>query len=149
MFLKRIKDIREEYCLTGLELAKILNVSKSNYSRWETDENLIPLKHLNNLCNHFNVSMDYITGISNKRNYNNINTRLNKKLIGKRLRQFRNDKGLTQEKLANILNTSHSTISSYENGKTMILTAFAFEICTKYNISLDYLMGRIDKNPKR
>lgn len=149
MFLKRIKDVREEYDLTGIALAKILGVSKSNYSRWETDENLIPLNHLNDLCNYFKISMDYITGLSNKRNYKNINTELDKKKIGKRIKQFRNDKGLTQEKLASVLNTCHSTISSYENGKTMILTAFAFEICTKFNMSLDYLVGRIDDNPKK
>ena len=47
--------------------------------------------------------------------------------------------------LAKLLNTNHSTISAYESGKTTILTAFAYEICKKYNISMDYLIGRINK----
>lgn len=47
--------------------------------------------------------------------------------------------------LAKLLNTTHSTISAYESGKTTILTAFAYEICKKYNISMDYLIGRINK----
>ena len=34
------------------------------------------------------------------------------------------------------------TISAYESGKTTILTAFAYEICKRYNISMDYLCGR-------
>ena len=144
MFLKRIRDLRDEYDLTQVKLAKILGVSKSTYSRWETDENLIPLNHLNDLCNYFKVSIDYMIGLTDQKQYKNVNTRLNKTIIGNRLKKFRKDNNLTQEKLAKVLNTSHSTISSYEHGHTMILTAFAYEICKKYNLSFDYLIGRID-----
>lgn len=144
MFLKRIKDLRDEACLSQAKVAKILNVSKSTYARWETDEVIIPLVHLNDLCNYFNVSMDYIIGLNNTNNYNITNKMLNKKLIGKRLKTFRKEKGLTQVALAKEIHTSHSTISGYESGKNTILTAFAYEICRKYNISMDYLTGRID-----
>ena len=145
MILVKIKDLREEYDLTQLKMSEIMNVSKSNYARWETNESIIPLKHLNNLCNYFNVSMDYITGLSKEKNYIIINKKLNKELIGKRLKEFRENNNLTQEELAKQINTSPSTISAYESGKTMLLTAFAYDICKKYNISLDYLCGRTDK----
>ena len=145
MILVKIKDLREEYDLTQLKMAEIMNVSKSNYARWETNESIIPLKHLNNLCNYFNVSMDYMTGLSKERNYIVTNKKLNKELIGKRLKEFRDNNNLTQEELAKQINTSHSTISAYESGKTMLLTAFAYDICKKYNVSLDYLCGRTDK----
>ena len=56
---------------------------------------------------------------------------------------LRKEKNITQEELASTLNTTHSTISAYESGKTTILTAFAYEICKRYNISMDYLCGRI------
>ena len=144
MFLKRVKDLRDEACLSQTKVAEVLNVSKSTYARWETDENIIPLVHLNDLCNYFNVSMDYIIGFSNDNDYVITNKVLNKELIGKRLKDFRKDKGLTQVALAKEIHTSHSTISGYESGKNMILTAFAYEICKKYGISMDYLTGRID-----
>ena len=51
---------------------------------------------------------------------------------------------ITQEELAKEINTSHSTISGYENGKNLILTAFAYDIARKYKISLDWLCGRTD-----
>ena len=38
--------------------------------------------------------------------------------------------------IANLLNTTHSTISAYENGKTLILTSFLYQICKTYNISV-------------
>lgn len=86
--------------------------------------------------------MDYVIGLSNIKYYNITNKEIDKILIGERLRKIRKDKNITQEKLADILNTTHSTISAYESGKTTILTAFAYEICKRYNISMDYLCGR-------
>lgn len=145
MILARIKDIRDEYELNQVKTAKIIGVSKSTYARWETDEAIIPLHHLNYLCNYFDVSMDYITGLSKQKNYDITNKKLNKELIGKRLKEFRKSHNLTQEKLAKEINTSHSTISGYETGKNIILTAFAYQIAKKYNISLDWLCGRTDK----
>ena len=144
MLLKRIIDLREKYNLAQKDMTKILNIGKSTYARWETDESLIPLKHLNNLCNYFDVSMDYMIGFTDKNNYTIVNKKLNNILIGKRLKQFRSEQGLTQTNLANELNTAQSVISAYENGKTRILTAFAYEIVKKYGISLDWLCGRID-----
>ena len=79
-----------------------------------------------------------------KKNKTN-NIQLDKKKIGDNLKKFRKEYHLTQENLASILNTSHSTISSYENGKTLILTAFVYQIATRFNVSIDYLMGRSNK----
>lgn len=143
MFNTRLIDIREENELTQRKVAEILNISKSTYSRWETQEKIIPLKHLNNICNIFNTSMDFILKINNKNVlYHEVNE-IDKKLVGKRLKKIRLDNNLTQNTLADILNTTHSTISSYENGKTLILTSFAYQICKNYNISMDWLCGRI------
>ena len=144
MVLTKIKDLRDEHDLNQIKAAEIMGVSKSTYARWETDEAIIPLVHLNNLCNYFDVSMDYITGLSKQKNYSITNKKLNKELVGKRLKEFRTSHSLTQEKLAKEINTSHSTISGYEHGKNMILTAFAYNIAKKYKISLDWLCGRID-----
>ena len=149
MFLEKIKDLREKQDLTQIQTAKIMHVSKSTYGRWETDEAIIPLKHLNDLCNYFNVSMDYMTGLSKIKNYEITNKKINKELIGKRIKEFRKNNNLTQTLLAKEINTSHSTISGYENGKNMILTAFAYNIAKKYNVSLDWLCGRTDIDNKK
>ena len=37
MLGERLKDIRDEFTLKQEEMAKILDVSQSNYSRWEND----------------------------------------------------------------------------------------------------------------
>lgn len=143
MNFQKLIELREDFNLKQKDIAKLLNITQQTYLLWENGSKIIPLKHLNSLCNYYNVSMDYMLGLSNKNNFNNGKYNIDKKIIGMRLKKFRKEKNITQEELASTLNTTHSTISAYESGKTTILTAFAYEICKRYNISMDYLCARI------
>ena len=142
MINNRILDIRENAQLSQLEMAEILMTTQSNYSRWESGKELIPLSKLNLLCNYFNVSMDYVMRLG-KNTQPCKKIKLNEKIIGKRLKLIREKNNLFQSDIATLLNTSQSTISAYENGKTLLLISFAYQICKQYNISLDWLCGRI------
>ena len=136
---ERLIEIREDNSLSQRDLASILNVSKSTYARWETQEQIIPLNRLVDFCNYFKVSMDYALNLSNENKYKKPISSLDRKLIGNNIKLIRKKFSLTQQNLADLLNTSHSTISAYEAGKTLILTIFAYQICLKYNFSLDWL----------
>lgn len=146
MITERLRDIREDNDLTQTDMAEILKTTQANYSRWESGTEFIPLKKLTMFCNYFDVSMDYIVGLTRKLNGNGKHE-LNNKVIGKNLKKLRKDKNITQTDLAKLLNTSQSTISAYESGKTTLLTAFALQIINNYNVSLDWLVGR-SYNPK-
>ena len=138
---EKLIEIRENNNLSQRDLASILNVSKSTYARWETQEQIIPLNRLVDFCNYFKVSMDYALNLSNENKYKKPISSLDRKLIGNNIKLIRKNFSLNQQNLADLLNTSHSTISAYEAGKTLILTIFAYQICLKYNISLDWLCG--------
>ena len=144
MNFERLFFLREEKDLTQEDMGKILNVSRVAISQWETGKEIIPLEKLNAYSNYFNVSLDYILQISNVKEYKIVNKSLDPKIVGKRLLYIRHKFDITQEELANDLNTTHSTISAYESGKTLILTCFAYEIAIKYKLSLDWLCGKID-----
>ena len=58
---------------------------------------------------------------------------------------FRKENKVTQVKLATILNTVQPVIANYEKGKFLIATPFLYTICKKYNISADYLLGKINE----
>ena len=137
-----LKKVRESYELTQREIAKIMKISKTSYNYFETGEHIIPLKHLNNFCNIFHVSMDYVCNLSSVNIKDKNKYKLNAKEIGNRLKNIRIKNKLTQIELAHILNTSQSNISSYENGHTLILTAFLYNYAKYFNISIDYLAGR-------
>ena len=139
MNFERIRYVREMLDFSGRQLAKELNLSKSTISRWETGEKVIPLKHLITLCNMANISIDFALGLSNDRTKITQERKLDSNLIGKHLRMLREQKRITQTDLASLVNTSQSTMSSYENGKTTILTAFLYSICKRYKVSADWI----------
>lgn len=138
---ERLFFLREEHDLTQQELADIFKVSRSLISKWERNLITVPLKQLNNYANYFNISLDYITGLSDKKTKTN-KINLDNNLIGKRIVEVREKNNLTLRKLADELNTTSSTISAYETGKVLIQSSFAITICSQYNISLDWLCGR-------
>ena len=138
----RFKEIREKYDLTQQQVADILNISKTSYNYFENEERFIPLKHLNKYCNHFKVSMDYVLGLSNQNIVSKHIFNIDKKLVGQRIKKIREIKKLTQEELAKIINTSQSTISSYEKGKTLIITSFLYELCKRLDVNMDYIVAR-------
>ena len=67
-------------------------------------------------------------------------------MFGKNLRWLRNSRGLTQAKLAEILNVSASTIGMYEQGRREPDTAMLKKICNEFNISMDGLLGNLENN---
>ena len=142
IMFKKLFAEREEKDLTQEQMARIIKVDRSIISKWENNKEIIPLKHLNTYANYFNVSFDYLAGLSKIKQHENINKELNKKIIGKRIKEFREKNNLTLRQVAKILNTTSSTISAYEQGKVLIQTSFAYEIAKKYNISMDWLCGK-------
>lgn len=64
MIYKRIRDLREDNNYTQKELSKILNCSQQVYSNYELGQRDIPTDILIKLAKFYNVSTDYILGIS-------------------------------------------------------------------------------------
>ncbi len=143
IIFKRLSDIRQDKNLSQYQLACLLQVNQATYSKWETGKEIIPLNMLHKFCLITECSMDYALGLKKKNHCPDlISPTLDKKKIGKQLIEFRENNNLTQLQLAQILNTTQSTISAYENGKTMILTAFVYQIARKYGVSADILCAR-------
>ena len=59
-----------------------------------------------------------------------------------RLKQLRQKKGLTQQKLAEILGIKRNTYSDWENGKTEPSFENLIKLADLLEVSLDWLFGR-------
>jgi len=132
--------MRDNLDLSQREMAEKLNVSKSTYARWETCENIIPLKHLINFCNLTNNTLDYAIGLTDKKEALNNKIKINKYLIGINIKNLRLKQNLSQKEFAKSINTTQSVISAYENGHTLIQTSFLYDICNRYKISSDKII---------
>lgn len=65
MKYQRITDLREDADLKQDTVAKLLGTSQTQYSRWERGEREIPFHHVITLALYYNVSVDYIAGLTN------------------------------------------------------------------------------------
>ena len=59
---KRIRDLREDRDLNQTQVAKMLGMSQTGYSKYETGENDIPTMVLIKLARFYNTSIDYMLG---------------------------------------------------------------------------------------
>ncbi len=142
---KRIKELREKENVSQKQLGKELGISRSSINQFEQQYDIIPIKRLNQIANYFNVSIDYLLGLTNIKNYKVNKHEINREISSQRLKEFRKKNNLTQNSLAQKLNISRSIIVYHENKRTIIGTPFLYELCKKYNISADYMLGIIDK----
>ncbi len=147
MYGDKLKNLRENSELTQKEIGKLLGITKEGYGQYEREYVIIPIKHLIFLSNYFKVSIDYLFNFSNNLIYDGISFDIDKEKMRKRLKEFRKGNNLTQLKLATYLKTTQSVIADYERGRYIIATPFLYTICNRYNMSADYLLGRVD-SPK-
>lgn len=61
-----LKNIREDRDLLQKDVSKVLGISQQYYSKYELGENELPLRHLQTLCEFYNVSADYLLGYTRK-----------------------------------------------------------------------------------
>ena len=64
MMYRRIRDLREDRDLTQKNLSAFLNCSQQVYSNYELGQRDIPTDILIKLSKFYNVSVDYILGIT-------------------------------------------------------------------------------------
>jgi len=65
-------------------------------------------------------------------------------MIYRRLKDLREDKDLTQQKMADMLKISRSAYSAYENGTNAVPIDVLIRLAKFYNTSVDYLLEQTD-----
>ncbi len=61
----RLRDLREDKDLNQTQIAKLLEMSQTGYSKYETGENDIPTQVLIKLARFYDTSVDYLLGETN------------------------------------------------------------------------------------
>lgn len=65
MAYDRIRELREDHDLRQIDVAKMLGMSQTGYSKYETGENDVPTTILIALASFYHVSIDYLLGLTN------------------------------------------------------------------------------------
>ena len=66
-FPKRLKELRLSHGETQKDLANAIEVGRTTVSEYESGKIVPKQEGLLRIANHFNVSVDYLTGVSNER----------------------------------------------------------------------------------
>lgn len=61
---RRLKDLREDRDMTQAQIAALLGTAREQYNKYELGKQEIPFHHVITLARFYNVSIDYISGIS-------------------------------------------------------------------------------------
>ena len=70
MLFTRFKDIREDSDKTQKELADVINTSRAYYNLLKNGKHPITLERAFQIAEFYNVSLDYLTGRTNKKEVN-------------------------------------------------------------------------------
>ena len=137
-----LKHCRENLEMTKEELGDVLGVTKGTVANWENGNDSIPLRQVVKICNQYDLSVDYLLGISRaNKEYSKI-PKLNKVNIGKKIKQLREKLDYSQTVFAEECDIAQSTLSLYETGNRLISTLTLQIICSKFNISADEILDR-------
>ncbi len=66
MYLKRLKDLREDFDKKQYEIAEFLNITRQQYSLYELGKRDIPAEYIRKLAKYYNTSSDYILEITDE-----------------------------------------------------------------------------------
>lgn len=66
-------------------------------------------------------------------------------MLDQRIRELREDHGLTQVQMGKILSCSQRVYSNYERGELDIPTEILIQLADFYEVSVDYLLNRTDQ----
>ena len=64
MYYKRLRDLREDSDKSQTEIAEALGMKQQQYARYENGTQEIPLHHFITLAKYYNVSLDYLAGLT-------------------------------------------------------------------------------------
>ena len=66
MQYRRLRDLREDFEKSQEEIAKVIGTSQSYYAQYENGKRAIPFDRVVALARYYNVSLDYIAGLTDK-----------------------------------------------------------------------------------
>ena len=64
---ERMRALREDNGLTQTDIAKMLGIAQTTYSQYELYKRPMPIEYLVALCKYYEVSADYMLGLTDKK----------------------------------------------------------------------------------
>ena len=66
MYLKRLRDLREDIAAKQATIAEVLKITRQQYSLYELGKRDIPAEYIKILAKYYNTSSDYILELTDE-----------------------------------------------------------------------------------
>lgn len=67
-YAERMRNLRQDNDLSQKNVADMLGIAQTTYSQYELEKRPMPIDYLIALCKFYDVSADYMLGLSNRKN---------------------------------------------------------------------------------
>ena len=141
--ISRLRDRREDADLTQTQVAAVLHMSQTGYSKYETGENDIPTQVLIRLARFYGDQHRLSAG-AHRPPGPSVKEEVPVNQYP-RIRDLREDADLTQAQVGERLGLSQRTYAYYESGQRMVPPEVLCALGDLYGVSVDYLLGRTDR----
>ncbi|MDU7244579.1 MAG: helix-turn-helix transcriptional regulator [Clostridiales bacterium] len=125
-----LQENRLKNGIQSKELAKKIDVSKTQISRYETDRSTPPIKKLIEIKIILNLNLNELNHINN-------NKKIPGKTLGEKIKNIRLENNLTQDEFAKLFNLNLANISAYENDISKPTIYTLIKISNKYKIPIE------------
>lgn len=137
MLGKRLLYLRNKLDLTQEELAKIFCMSRSTYAQYEVGRRKPDYDTLQRIADYFQVSTDFLLGRTE-------DPIIEECIFPSRLKQVREQNGISLKQLAENLKISPTTVSQFETSEKHPEPSILKDLADSLNCSVDFLLGRIN-----
>lgn len=146
---RRISSLRNEKKINQRDFAEILGVSNGAVGMWETNKRQPDLETIKNIASFFNVTTDYLLGISNNKNekeniYSFFDDMLRYTFMT-RIKEAMNDNNISLKELAVKTTINVENCQAYLNGKQEPSLENLISLSHGLDVPVDYLLGQIPK----
>lgn len=137
----RLKDLREDNFWTQNQVAQKLKIVRRTYAEYELQNNMIPINLLCDLAMLYQVSIQYLCGLTNYRKPYGEFQPYDKNIFLSNLKSIREQYGYTQVELGKKISCGQDSISHYESGARNVPIDILISLSNLYKIPVDYLLG--------
>lgn len=138
----RLKMLRKEKQYTQKQVMDISGLTVGTYQSYEYQTAEPSLEKLIVFSELYDVSIEYLIGISEQRTFPQQFDKSNNTSFPSRLKVLRKENHMTQEQIAALIHKSMRTYRRYESGKNEPSLSVLVELAALFHTSVDYLCGR-------
>lgn len=151
--MKHVSDLRKEFGWTQAELANRLNISQQAISKYEKEERDPDIDVLIRIAKLFNVSSDYLLGITNTRSIYGVapNSNSYPKLhedIGNSINYWTGKTGYGNDEIAEMIGISKELFDDFCSGVELPSLDILLKLSKLCEVSTDCLLGLREKSRK-